>query len=70
MLVLKERFQTYFCFKLSVLVFGITEQLSVTLQRVNTNPNDSFSAVNVAIQGLTRHRSDEIFETFFELVKH
>ena len=65
-----EKFQTYFCLKLSVLVFGITKQLSVILQGVNTNANDCFAAVDVTIQSLTRHRSDEMFETFFELVKH
>ena len=62
MLALIEKFQTYF--GLEVSVFDITEQLSVTLQGVNTNANDCFAAVYVTIQCLTRHRSDEIFEIF------
>ena len=51
--------------KLFVLVFGISKQLSVTLQGVNTNANGCFAAVNVNIQGLTRHRCDEMFGTRF-----
>ena len=64
------KFQTYFGLKLSVLNLSITEQLSIILQRMNTNANDSFVAVCVTIQSLTRHRNDEIFETLFELVKY
>ena len=44
-LALMEKFQTYFGQKFSVFVFGITRQLSVTLQGVNINANDFFTAV-------------------------
>ena len=37
---------------------------------MNTNANDCFAAVAVIIHGLIRHRSDEMLETFFELIKH
>ena len=70
MLALMEKFQTDFGLKLAVLVFGITEHSSVTLQGVNTNANHCFAAVNVTTQGLTRHKSDEMFETFLELIQH
>ena len=70
MLALMEKFQTDFGLKLSILVFGITEQLPVTLKKVNTRTNDCFAAVNLASQGLNRHRSDEMFKTYLKLVKH
>ena len=35
---------------------------------MNTNANN-FVALLVIIQGLTRHRSDEMIEAFFELAK-
>ena len=53
---LMEQVSPYFGLKLSVLVFSITEQFSVTLQGVNTNANDCLVAVHATIQGLTRHR--------------
>ena len=64
MITLIEKFHTYFGLKLSVLVFGITELLSVTLQGVNTNTKDCLAVVYVTIQGLTRYKSDEMFEIF------
>ena len=68
-LALMEKFQTYLDLKLSVLVFDITEQLSVILQGVDTNANDCFAAIDVTIQDLTGYRSDEIFKIVLELVK-
>ena len=43
-----ERFSTYFGLKLSVLVFGATEQLSATLQYRGINAQEATSAVSVA----------------------
>ena len=60
-LALMEKFQTYFGLKLSVLIFSIAEQLTVTLQGVNTNVNDCFVAVHATSQGLIRHKNDAMF---------
>ena len=68
-LALMERFSTYFGLKLSILIFGITEQLSVALQGVNTTVNDSYHAVDVCIKALEKNRADEAFHSFFEKVK-
>ena len=62
-------FSTYFGLKLSILIFSITEQLSVTLQGINTTVNDSYYAVEVCIKALERNRTDEYFQSFFEKVK-
>ena len=40
-----DKFSTYFGLKLSILIFGMIEQLSVTLQSINTTANDGFFAV-------------------------
>lgn len=66
MIALMEKFNTYFGLELSFLVFSITEQLSVTLQCIDTNANDCFVSVNVTINGL---RTDEKFKSFYDLVK-
>ena len=68
-LALMEKFQTYFGLKLSVLIFSLTEQLSVTLQGVTTNVDDCYFAVKVTIRGLKKLRTDEMFKTFFKSVK-
>ena len=68
-LALMERFSTYFGLKLSILIFGITEQLSVALQGVNTTVNDSYHAVDACIKALEKNRADEVFHSFFEKVK-
>lgn len=66
MIALMEKFNTYFGLELSFLVFSITEQLSVTLQCIDTNAYDCFVSVNVTINGL---RTDEKFKSFYDLVK-
>ena len=55
--------------KLSVLLFGITEQLSRTLQGREINVDDSFMAVKVCLQTLQRLRTDCEFERFFKGVE-
>ena len=62
-LAVMDRFSTYFGLKLSILIFSITEQLSVALQGINTTVNDSYYAVEV------RNRTDEYFQSIFEKVK-
>ncbi len=66
---LMEKFKTYFGLKLSVFIFSITENLSVTLQGVDTNVDDCFTAVNASIEALNNYRNDEHFTKFFESVK-
>ena len=69
MLALMDKFQTFFGLKLSVMIFSITEQLSVTTQGVNTSVDDCFTAAHITLQGLAKYRSDEMFRKFFELAK-
>ncbi len=61
--------KTYFGLKLSVLSFSIIENLSVTLQGVDTNVDDCFTAFNASIEALNNYRNDEHFTKFFESVK-
>ena len=63
-LALMEKFKIFFGLKLPVLIFNIMEQLSVTLQGVDTNVEDFFKAVNITIQGLRKHRTDAMFKNF------
>ena len=49
LLALMDKFHTYFGLKLAFLIFSITEQLSVTLQGVNTNVDDCYVAVKVTV---------------------
>ena len=63
-LALMEKFQTYFGLNLSVLIFSLMEQLSVTtLQGVTTKVDDCYFAVKVTIRGLKK------LKTFFKPVK-
>ena len=68
-LALMEKFKIFFGLKLPVLIYNIMEQLSVTLQGVDTNVEDFFKAVNVTIQGLRKHRTDAMFKKIFDSVK-
>ena len=47
MIALMDKFNTYFGLELASSIFtcSITEQLSITLQAVNTNANDCYCAV-------------------------
>lgn len=60
-----ERFATYFELRLSFLVFGATEQLSVTLQRRAQN---AISAAEMTRGFLERQRSDSAFASFYQAV--
>ena len=63
-----DKFSTYFGLKLCILIFGMIEQLSVTLQSINTTANDGFFAVEVRIKALQRIRTDQKFLSFFKMV--
>ncbi len=65
LLALMEKFSTFFGLKLSHLVFGATEQLSLTLQYKGINAQEVSSAVSAAISFLERQRSDAAFDGFF-----
>ena len=69
-LAVMDRFSTFFGVILSILIFSIIEQLSVTLQGVTTTGNDCYSAVEVCIKAFERNRTDEKFKAFFYAVKH
>ena len=45
-----DRFSTFFGVKLSILIFSIIKQLSVSLQGINTTVNDCYSAMEVGIR--------------------
>ena len=64
-----EMFVAFFDLKLSVLLFGITKQLSTTLQGREINVDDSFMAVKLYLQTLQRLRTVCEFGTFFKSVK-
>ena len=66
--ILMEKFQTFFGLKLSVLLYGITEQLSTTLQGREINVDDSFMTVKLCLQTLQRLRTDSEFGRFFKSV--
>ena len=69
MIALMEKFNTYFGLELAFLIFRITEQLSVTLQNIDTNANDCYVAVNITIRVLNSLRTDEKFKSFYDLAK-
>lgn len=65
MIALIERFSTYFGVKLSILLFSITEQMSRTLQSMETSVQDGYYIADVTIRALERLRLDEKFSAFF-----
>ena len=65
MLSLMDKFSTYFGLELSVFIFNLTEQLSVTLQADKTNVDDCFMAVDLCIRSLERNRTDLKFKSFY-----
>ena len=64
-----DKFSTYFGLKLSILIFSMIEQLSITLQGVDTTVNDCYYSVEVCIKGLERNRTDGYFKSFFDAVQ-
>ena len=60
-----EKFSTLFGLKLSHLVFGASETLSITLQGKDTTLQEALSAVNLTKAFYKRQRTDEAFHRFF-----
>ena len=60
-----DKFSTYFGLKLSILIFSMIEQLSVTLQGIN----DCYYSVDVCIKVLERNRTNEYFKSFFNVIQ-
>ena len=58
-----EKLYTYFGFKLSHLLFSATEQLSITLQGINTI-HEAVQASKLALNYLEKQRIEESFEVF------
>jgi len=63
-----DKFSTYFGLKLSYRIFSATEQLSITLQGVNTTIQEAVQASKLALSFLQRQRSDDAFESFYSQV--
>ena len=61
-----ELFQTYFGFRLSHLVFTITEQVSLFLQSKTVILQDAVGQVNVARRSLERQRTEEAYNLFYQ----
>ena len=61
-----ELFQTYFGFRLSHLVFAITEEVSLFLQSKTVILQDAVGQVNVARRCLERQRTDEAYNLFYQ----
>lgn len=68
-LALMDKFSTYFGVKLSILIFSITEQMSLTLQHRDTSVQDGHNVAEITIKHLERLRNDEKFNAFFSDVK-
>ncbi len=63
-----DKFKTYFGLKLSFQIFSATEQLSTTLQGINTCLQEAVTASRLAISFLERQRNDEAFDCFYSSV--
>ena len=64
LLVLMDKFSTFFGLKLSHGIFSGTEQLSLILQCKDTTIQEGTMAAELAIQHLLRVRSDASFDQF------
>ena len=67
-LALMERFATYFGLKLSILIFSITEQMSIHLQRKGGS-EDGYCLIDTYLGALKKLRSDTKFKNFFDTLK-
>ena len=65
-LILLEKFSTFFGFKLSILLFGATEQTLTTLQYKDISAEDALSSVNASISFLNRQQNERAFHLFYE----
>ena len=60
------KFNTLFGLKLSYVIFSAAEQVSITLQKKTTILQEALVAVDAAKAYLTRIRSDDNFNLFYE----
>ncbi|XP_003389518.1 PREDICTED: zinc finger MYM-type protein 1-like [Amphimedon queenslandica] len=65
---LMEKFSTFFGIKLSYLLFGATEQTSVTLQAKDIGAEDALSSITAAASFLNRQRNESAFHLFYQCV--
>ena len=63
-----EKFKTFFGLKLSFLIFSATEQLSLTLQSIDTCIQEAVTASKLAIHFLERQRTDGAYDCFYNSV--
>ena len=63
-----DKFSTYFGLKLAHLVFGATEQVSITLQHKEINAQEAITAVKSVQLFLEQHRTVSAFNLFFDRV--
>ena len=63
LLAMMDKFGVYFGLKLSHMIFSVSEQLSVSLQRKDINAQE---AVTQAKSFFRRHRCDSAFSDFFQ----
>ena len=68
-LALMERFSTYFGLKFSILMFSITEQMSIHLQKQEGTTEDGYFIVDTCLKALKKLRIDSKFRSFFHSVK-
>ncbi|XP_062512635.1 zinc finger MYM-type protein 1-like [Corticium candelabrum] len=61
-----EEFSTYLGLKMSHLIFGAGEQLSISLQGKDTTLQEATTAADLAVCHLERLRTDEKFHSFYE----
>lgn len=64
LLAMMDKFRVYFGLKLSHMIFSVSEQLSITLQRKDINAQEAVKAVNQAKSFFSRHRSDSALSSF------
>ena len=65
LIILMEKFASYFGLKLSYLVFSITEQLSSTFQNSHLNAQEAIAATKTTQSYLKSLRSDKEFNEFY-----
>ena len=66
---LMERFSTYFGLKFAILIFSITEQMSIHLQKQEGTTEDGYFIVDTSLRALKKLRTDNKFHSFFNTVK-
>ena len=68
LLAMIDKFGVYFGLKLSHMIFSVSEQLSMSLQRKDINAQEAVRAVTQAKSLFRRHTSDSAFNDFFQAI--